>query len=53
MKTTNAINLYQSRFYKKAFIQRLIEKGLIAYIRCKSFIYMVGGTGFEPATSTV
>ena len=30
-----------------------IKKGLIAIIRYNPLILMVGGTGFEPATSTV
>ncbi len=40
-------------FYKGCCRKSHIIKGLTTPVDCKPFIYLVGGTGFEPVTSTV
>jgi hypothetical protein len=39
--------------YKSVRLEKTIKKGLTTFDSCKPFVYMVGGTGFEPVTSTV
>jgi hypothetical protein len=44
---------YYERLYKKCCLKNTIKKGLTTFNSCKPLIIMVGGTGFEPVTSTV
>ena len=53
LSTMVSLNALRIMFYVLISPYNATKKGLTNFIARKPLIYMVGGAGFEPATSTV